>query len=62
MMMPSGLITVHVKYRTSTSAGPHLMIEVADDGAGIPADKLASLFESKRGQPPAGLGLTMLFC
>ncbi len=60
MMMPSGLITVHVKYKTSTPAAPQLIIEVADDGTGIPADRLASLFESKRGRPPTGLGLRLV--
>ena len=36
------------------------MIEVADDGTGIPADKLASLLAPKAGQPPAGLGLLLV--
>jgi signal transduction histidine kinase len=60
MMMPRGLITVHVTYNASASSGPELAIEVADDGTGIPADKLASLAAPKAGQPPPGLGLLLV--
>ena len=59
MMMPKGVVTVHVTYNASAS-GPQLAIEVADDGTGIPADKLASLLAPKAGQPPAGLGLLLV--
>ena len=39
--MPGGSITVRATYN---SAGPDITIEVQDDGAGIPADKLRFLF------------------
>jgi signal transduction histidine kinase len=60
MMTAKGLITVHVTYNALTPSGPQLVIEVADDGTGIPADKLASLLAPKAGQPPAGLGLLLV--
>ncbi len=60
MMMPGGIITVHVSYSTTSPSGPRLTIEVADDGTGIPAEKLATLFAPKVGQPPVGLGLPMV--
>lgn len=59
MMMAKGYITVHVTHRAAPS-GPQLTIEVADDGTGIPADKLASLLAPKGGHPPAGLGLLLV--
>jgi len=59
MIIPTGLVTVHVMYSASTS-GARLVIEVADDGTGIPADKLASLLAPKAGHPPTGLGLLLV--
>ena len=60
MIIPTGHITVHVMYNASTRSGARLVIEVADDGTGIPADKLASLLAPKAGQPPTGLGLLLV--
>lgn len=60
MMNPRGVITVHVTYDASTPSASQLVIEVADDGSGIPADKLASLLAAKPGQRPAGVGLLLV--
>jgi two-component system phosphate regulon sensor histidine kinase PhoR len=60
MIIPTGLITVHVMYNASTPSGAQLVIEVADDGTGIPADKLASLLAPTAGHPPTGLGLLLV--
>jgi signal transduction histidine kinase len=57
MVMPGGTITVRVSYR---AANPEVVIEVEDDGSGIPADKLPMLFSVKPGQPRMGLGLAMV--
>ena len=56
-VMPGGSIAVRVTYN---SAGPEITIEVQDDGAGIPADKLRSLFSVGPDQPRVGLGLSMI--
>jgi signal transduction histidine kinase len=56
-VMPGGSIGVHVSYN---SAGPDITIEVQDDGAGIPVDKLRSLFSVGPDQPRVGLGLSMI--
>ena len=55
--MPGGSITVRVTY-TPTPA--EVTIEVQDDGAGIPADKLPFLFSVAPDQPRLGLGLSMV--
>ena len=55
--MPGGSIAVRVTYN---SAGPEVTIEVQDDGAGIPADKLRFLFSAEPDQPRVGLGLSMV--
>jgi signal transduction histidine kinase len=56
-VMPGGSIAVRVTYN---SAGPDVTIEVQDDGAGIPADKLRFLFTVGSDQPRVGLGLSMI--
>jgi light-regulated signal transduction histidine kinase (bacteriophytochrome) len=56
-VMPGGSITVRV---THDAAAAELTIEVQDDGAGIPAERLALLFTVGHNQPPAGLGLSMV--
>ena len=56
-IMPGGTIVVRATYN---SAGPDLMLEVQDDGAGIPADKLRLLFSVGPDQPRVGLGLSMI--
>jgi signal transduction histidine kinase len=55
--MPGGLIAVRATYN---SAGPDVTIEVQDDGAGIPAEKLRFLFSVGPEQPRVGLGLPMI--
>jgi signal transduction histidine kinase len=55
--MPGGSITVRATY---DSYGPDITIEVQDDGAGIPADKLRLLFGAGADQPRVGLGLSMV--
>jgi signal transduction histidine kinase len=52
--MPGGSIAVRVTYN---KAGPEITIEVQDDAAGIPADKLPLLFSVGPAQPRLGLGL-----
>ena len=56
-VMPGGSIAVRVTYN---SAGPEITIEVQDDGAGIPVDKLRFLFSVGPDQPRVGLGLSMI--
>jgi signal transduction histidine kinase len=56
-MMPGGSIGVRVTYNP---AGPEVIIEVQDDGAGIPADKLPFLFSIGSAHPRLGLGLSMI--
>ena len=56
-VMPGGSIGVRTTYN---SAGPDVTIEVQDDGAGIPADKLPVLFSVGPDQPRVGLGLAMI--
>jgi signal transduction histidine kinase len=55
--MPGGSITVRATYN---SAVPEIAIEVQDDGAGIPADRLPFLFTDGPNQPRVGLGLSMV--
>jgi signal transduction histidine kinase len=57
IMMPGGSIAVRATYN---SVGPEVSIEVQDDGAGIPADRLPVLFSARPNQPPVGLGLSMI--
>jgi two-component system CheB/CheR fusion protein len=56
-IMPGGSIAVRVTYN---SAGHEVTIEVQDDGAGIPADKIRFLFSAGPDQPRMGLGLSMV--
>jgi signal transduction histidine kinase len=56
-VMPRRSIGVRATYN---SAGPDVTIEVQDDGAGIPADKLPFLFSVGPDQPRVGLGLSMI--
>jgi signal transduction histidine kinase len=56
-IMPGGTITVRVGYN---SASPEIALEVQDDGAGIPAGRLHSLFSVGPDQPRVGLGLPMI--
>jgi two-component system OmpR family sensor kinase len=56
--MPGGSIDVHVKRGAEPGA---LAIEVADDGPGIPGDKLPWLFRRREGEPiAAGLALCLV--
>ena len=55
--MPGGSIAVRVMYN---SAGPEVTIEVQDDGAGIPVDRLPRLFHAGPDRPRVGLGLSMV--
>ena len=56
-VMPGGSISVRATYN---SAGPDVTIEVQDDGAGIPVEKLRFLFAAESHQPRVGLGLSMI--
>ena len=56
-MMPGGSIAVRVACDPSAS---EVTIEVQDDGAGIPAEKLPLLFSVGTDQPRLGLGLSMI--
>jgi len=55
--MPGGMIAVRV---THNPASGEITIEVQDDGAGIPEDKLRFLFSVGPDQPRVGLGLSMI--
>ena len=55
--MPGGSIAVRVTYDAAPAG---VTIEVEDDGAGIPADKLPFLFSEAPDQPRVGLGLSMI--
>lgn len=56
-VMPGGSITVRATY---DPGGREVAIETQDDGYGIPADKLRSLFTARLDQPRVGLGLWMV--
>jgi len=56
-VMPGGAITVRVSHQ---DIRPALIIEVEDDGPGIPADKLRSLFEATPDRPRVALGLLIV--
>lgn len=56
-VMPGGAINVRIGYQ---SIRPALLIDVQDDGPGIPADKLRSLFESAPDRPRVALGLLIV--
>jgi signal transduction histidine kinase len=57
LMMPGGSIRVVAAYDAN---GPHLTIEVHDNGPGIPADRLPFLFAWKSDRPHAAPGLSMV--
>jgi len=55
--MPGGSITVHVSYDSSSA---EMTIAVQDDGPGIAADRLVSLFNPATHTAGAALGLSMV--
>jgi signal transduction histidine kinase len=55
--MPGGSIAVLATYEP---AARQIVIEVQDDGAGIPPDRLSSLFGGNPESPGTALGLTMV--
>lgn len=55
--MPGGSIVVHVSYDSSAA---RMTIDVQDDGPGIPADRLPSLFDPATRTAGAALGLSMV--
>jgi len=55
--MPGGSIAVRVGYQ---AVRPSIVIEVQDDGPGIPPEKLAVLFENEPGHERTGLGLLIV--
>jgi len=55
--MPGGSITVRVGYQ---AIRPSVVIEVQDDGPGIPPEKLRVLFENGPGHERAALGLLIV--
>jgi len=56
-VMPGGSIAVHVAYQ---AIRPSVVIEVQDDGPGIPAEKLPVLFETAPDGSRAALGLLIV--
>ena len=57
-LRPGGSIRVKLSY---DAARGEIVISVKDDGSGIPAEKLATLFEHEGGQPHSvGLGLRLI--
>jgi len=56
-VMPGGAITVRITYQ---EIRPSVVIEVQDDGPGIPADKLRTLFEVALDRPRVALGLLIV--
>jgi two-component system, OmpR family, phosphate regulon sensor histidine kinase PhoR len=55
--MPGGSIAVRASYQ---AIRPSVVIDVQDDGPGIPAEKLPMLFETAPNQPRAALGLLIV--
>jgi signal transduction histidine kinase len=56
-VMPGGAITVRITFQ---EIRPSVVIEVQDDGPGIPADKLRALFETAPNRPRVALGLLIV--
>jgi signal transduction histidine kinase len=56
-VMPGGAITVRATYDAGTR---EVALVVQDDGPGMAADTLASLFDARAGRPPTGLALLMI--
>ncbi|HUK37151.1 MAG TPA: ATP-binding protein [Vicinamibacterales bacterium] len=56
-VMPGGAITVRITYQ---EIRPSIVIDVQDDGPGIPADKLRALFEATPDRPRVALGLLIV--
>jgi signal transduction histidine kinase len=57
LMMPSGSIAVRA---TFNSFGPEIIVEVQDDGPGIPAQQLSALFDPSSTHSNKALGLLMV--
>jgi signal transduction histidine kinase len=55
--MPGGSIAVRVGFQTIR---PSIVIDVQDDGPGIPPERLARLFDAAPGQPAPALGLAIV--
>ena len=56
-VMPGGSIAIRATYNSAAQA---VIIEVQDDGSGIPADKLPFLFRGPDDRSKTGLGLVMV--
>jgi signal transduction histidine kinase len=55
--MPGGSIAVRVGFQ---AIRPSIVIDVQDDGPGIPPERLARLFDAAPGQPAPALGLAIV--
>ena len=55
--MPGGSIVVRITYNSTI---PEVVVEVQDDGCGIPGDKLRDLFTVGPDRRRMGLGLLMV--
>ncbi len=59
----SGSVDIDARYDTDASGEPLIVFEVRDSGRGIPADRIAMIFDpfvqARRGQDGTGLGLAI---